>query len=301
MISLNLKLCKPDPFSIRRGPFHLGKELPMNAEKDLRSRLQLSLRKLMHCQTNKRGYVRFPEENLVDGISLKHFEADLRDGDGNELRMKFCAAHSSAALAVNCFAWFNQSDRKPLLSLLGKNGANTLRFEKKLPIFHGGRPPNLDVWIERGDEVIGIESKFTEYLVKKKPGFSKAYDRLRPPANSESCWWSVYEQAKRGKPRYLDIAQLVKHYFGLWRYKRSENAAKSVNFLFMFWEPQNWQDLDVCQHHRQECAELAQATKESVIPFNWLSYPNLWQEWLKSPVLAQHAQDLIRRYGVQVK
>jgi hypothetical protein len=49
------------------------------------------------------GYVRDPSENLLEDI-----EADLCQGDGNELEEKFRAAHSSSALAVNNFAPFKR-------------------------------------------------------------------------------------------------------------------------------------------------------------------------------------------------
>ena len=47
--------------------------------------------------------------------------------------MKFCAVHSSCALAVNCFAPFKVDPSR--LRLLGKQGASNVEFEKKLPIF----------------------------------------------------------------------------------------------------------------------------------------------------------------------
>lgn len=272
----------------------------MKGEKGLQIKLQRAFRDRMPCKTDEKGYVRYPADNLVEGVYLEQFEADLREGAGEELRMKFCACHSSAALAVNCFAWFKHPDRLPYLTLLGSQGANDLRFESRLPIFRGGTPPNIDVWIERDGEIIAIESKLTEYLLEKQAKFSKAYDRLTPPGQSELCWWTVYQQAKKGKPQHLDIAQLVKHYLGLWTYKQKMKPPKPVHFLYIFWEPQDWEKIEVCRQHRQECAELAQATEESHIPFQWLTYRDLWQQWLKVPALAQHAKDLIARYDVSV-
>ena len=45
--------------------------------------------------TDNKGYTRLPQENLVSGIDLATVEDDLRGGDGDELRMKVCAVHSS--------------------------------------------------------------------------------------------------------------------------------------------------------------------------------------------------------------
>lgn len=55
---------------------------------------------------DEKGYVSEVGQNLIEGVHLVDFEADLRQGDGNELEEKFRAAHSSSALAVNTFAPF---------------------------------------------------------------------------------------------------------------------------------------------------------------------------------------------------
>ena len=46
-----------------------------------------------HLTLDAKGYVREPSENLIEGVRLADFEADLRQGDGNELEGKFRAAH----------------------------------------------------------------------------------------------------------------------------------------------------------------------------------------------------------------
>lgn len=71
-----------------------------------RRRAQRALRQQFAGASDTKGYVRSPVDNLVPGVRLEQFEDDLRKGAGDELRMKFCALHSSAALAVNTFAPF---------------------------------------------------------------------------------------------------------------------------------------------------------------------------------------------------
>ena len=195
----------------------------MRGDRARQTAAQRALRQQFTGVADARGYVAAPADNLLDGVSLAQFEEDLRSGDGSELDGKFCAVHSSSALAVNTFAWFKTVDRLPLLALCGIKGANTLSFERRFPIFRGGRAPNLDVWIETDTVDLAIESKLTEYLVPKRPAFSPAYDRLAPPGLAEPCWWQVYEQAKTAAPGYLDIAQLVKHYFGLRKHRRPQD------------------------------------------------------------------------------
>ena len=79
----------------------------MKSASDPRARARTALQHQFTGPTDA-GYVDWPQANLVPGVRLEQFESDLRRGDGGELRMKFCAVHSSAALAVNCFAPFKE-------------------------------------------------------------------------------------------------------------------------------------------------------------------------------------------------
>jgi hypothetical protein len=264
----------------------------MTSTSDLNKKAKTALRS--KCTgTDERGYFREPQENLVPGVNLEQFEDDLRKGDGNELRMKFCAAHSSAALAVNCFAPFKHSQHN--LSLLGQTGGQ-VTFEKKLQIFPGRRGPNIDVWIERENDVVAVESKLLEYLTPKKAKFDEIYAQLGP--KTEPAWWKMYQQAKNSPEQHLDRAQLIKHYFGLRDYQNSAQRPLQVTLLYIFWEPLNWQEVEQCKRHRSEIAEFAAAVSTSTILFRWMTYNELWKEWSTVPALAEHANRLITRYEV---
>ena len=132
---------------------------------NIASRAKAALLQNFSGSTDNKGYTRSPQQNLLPGIDLATVEGDLRGGHGDELRMKFCAVHSSCALAVNCFAPFKVDPGR--LRLLGKQGSN-VEFEKKLPIFDRRRCPNLDVWVERENDVVAVESKLLEYLDSEK-------------------------------------------------------------------------------------------------------------------------------------
>ncbi len=246
---------------------------------------------------DKKGYTHLPQENLLPGIDLATVEDDLRNGDGDELRMKFCAVHSSCALAVNCFAPFKVQPSR--LALLGEQGATRVEFEHKLNIFHGGTAPNLDVWIERGNGVVAVESKLLEYLTPKKSEFSPAYDRLAPP-KSDPYWWRIYEEAKGGTEQHLDRAQLVKHYFGLNKFRKDHPEGLEPTLLYIFWEPLNWQELEECGKHKEEVECFADAVAHSQIKFRWMTYNDLWREWTGIPDLTTHAQRLKSRYQVRM-
>lgn len=273
----------------------------MSSESATKRKLHRALRRHVQPPLDSKGYTTTPAENLVEGVTLDLFEDDLRKGSGGELRMKFCAAHSSAALAVNTFAWFKHTARSPSLSLFGSTGANCLTLEKPFPIFRKGTPPNLDVWIERNHENVAIESKLTEYFTKKRPSFSTKYDELERLPLAESGWWRVYQQAKKAAPQHLDIAQLVKHYFGLWKFQQETATKKPIRFLYLFWEPRNGDAIQICKDHRKELEvlqHLADCGLDSDITFSSMTYSELWQDWSANPALAQHAANLKQRYDI---
>ena len=174
-----------------------------------------------------------------------------------------------------------------------------VEFEKPLKIFRGGTPANLDVWIELDDGAIAIESKLLEYLQPKKPQFSPAYDRLSPPV-SESSWWTVFREAKKGTAQHLDRAQLLKHYFALCRLQRSKEPPPSLTLLYLFWEPLNWPDVAECRQHRKEVEEFADNVADASIPFKWMTYSQLWNQWNEVPALKEHATRLKGRYEVAI-
>ena len=247
------------------------------------------------------GYVANPEDNLVPGVRLNQFRGDLERGAGRELRGKFRAVHSSSALAVNTFAPFK--DRPADLVILGLTGFEAPAFEKQLPIGLLGTPPTLDVFLRRGDEVIAIESKFLEYFTPKEAKFSTSYNRAALPW-AEDCWWQVLEDAKHAEARNLDVAQLVKHYFGVSRLlalgdEKGWKPARAT-LLYLYWEPANAADLAACLQHRREIEELAARAANSKVVFRAMSYPELWREWSALPALSKHAESLQKRYGITV-
>lgn len=184
-----------------------------------KSQLKQALRERVTAPCDRRGYVQLPTDNLVDGVSLELFEDDLRRGRGNELQMKFCAAHSSAALVVNCFAWFKRADHLNKLQLLGEQGAISLCFERQCPVFKGGTPPHFDVWIERDHSIVAVESKLMEYFTAKAAQFSCAYDGSDCQMLMEEMWQKVYRRVNLSEECCLDVGQLIKHYLGIRRYK----------------------------------------------------------------------------------
>lgn len=250
-------------------------------------------------------YVKTIELNLVPGVMPSMFEKDLGQGSGSELLgsdkgpPKFCAAYSSAALAVNCFARWKHQPRT--LDLVGRTGFAAIEFEAKCPNgLPRAMPPNLDLVARSPRAVVAIESKCTEYLGRKTARFSARYESLIDD-HRDGGWATAY-RALKGNPksfRFLDAAQLVKHYLGL----RHTFKTGRLTLLYLYWEPQNPEDDETFKTHRDEIVAFAALVAGSSIEFRHRSYSQLWDAWSarKEPSwLAGHVRNLKQRYEVPI-
>lgn len=254
--------------------------------------------------SDHRGYVRHPEQNLIPGVLLGQFEEELRGGDGDELRMKFCAVHSSAALVVNTFSHFKEYPKE--LSVKGLPWPTEPQFERRLPVVLGRRPANLDLWLQCDSRVLAVESKFLEYLTPKasstsKPAFAPAYFAL--PEVILGPWRTVCEEIQADRRRlYLDRAQLLKHILGLQRWVQAQESPEtfSATLLYLFWEPTDSEVADACRKHREEVTEFVERAAVQAIKVDWSTYQDLWSEWDANPSLTAHVKNLRKRYNVSL-
>lgn len=247
------------------------------------------------------GYVTTAALNLVAGVTLASVEDDLLQGDGNELRGKFRAAHSSSALAVNAFAPFKSLPAE--LQMDDRSGFATIQFERKC--HHGligRRAPNLDLVAEGHDEVVGVESKCLEFLAPHTAKFADAYVNEIRDARRETSWFA-HMQSLIENPRlykFLDAAQLVKHAFGL----SHTFPGRALSLLYIFWEPINPERDPVFSAHREEIARFASSISGSSPTFSAISYPEQWDAWdaaASTQWLREHVGQLRRRYCVAVE
>ncbi len=179
---------------------------------------------------DQRGYLSSYEHNLFQPLNPQSKLA-FDQGSGSELRdkptgpAKMRALHSSSALAVNFFDAWVGSDTKPLMEIFGlETEPADIRFEGQYPTGLPGNPPNLDVVFElQSGLIVGIESKFTEWLTPKstsKPAFKEKYfpagagvwDHVGLP---ETQRLAEEVQSKALVFRHLDAPQLMKHALGL--------------------------------------------------------------------------------------
>jgi hypothetical protein len=206
-----------------------------------------------------RGYLTSVDANLLQPLSARtkqSFEngsgAELQDTPSRPAKMK--ALHSSSALGVNVFDYWVDRDTSSLLSALGLDSGSldALTFEAQFPTGLQGNPPNLDVALEYSDgHVIGVESKFSEWLTPK----SKNKAPFKPKYFSEAI--GLWES--KGLPktqrlaeavntqeeifRHLDVPQLLKHALGM---ANQLGSQFSLYYIYFDWDgPES-------EVHRQE-------------------------------------------------
>lgn len=207
---------------------------------------QIDWAKLQGHAPDSRGYLPTYQANLHRPLSTKALGCFTK-GSGNELRdtrkrpAKMRALHSSSALVVNVFdGWCDAPDKA--LQVLGlPTGAVQMEFEAQLPTGLDGKPPNLDLCIWWADgTVLGVESKFTEWLTPKSPGkelFKDKYfpaDRKLWAAKGLSRCQELARLLRDGRLvyRHLDAAQLLKHILGL------ASTARRFELCYLYFDVQ---------------------------------------------------------------
>ena len=244
---------------------------------------------------NAHGYAARPDLNLVPGVQLADIQADFLQGSGNELEGKFCAAHSSSALAANTFGPWRKIPQE--LNLLGMSGFTSFQFERQCPTGLGGIPPNLDFLVDGPEIVIGAESKFLEILTPKQPKFAHSYKPENLP-QMEKSWSEWMAELKAGPEQYLDAAQLVRHYLGL--RNQPEFKGKKILLLYIFWEPENALDFPEYRQHREELAIFESKVKKSDVTFAWMTYPQLWDQWESRGLYPDPVREIRKRYLLSI-
>lgn len=179
---------------------------------------------------DSRGYLANYDLNLFQPLSSDALLAFTR-GSGSELLpsairpAKMAALHSSSALAVNAFDYWSGKPLKAIAYALGIDQEPAkFRFEAQFPTGLGGTPPNLDLAFSYPDgQILGVESKFSEWLTPKPPHKENFKAKYFP--EGKLLWSQVglpnaqrlaeSMQMNELEFRHLDAAQLLKHMLGL--------------------------------------------------------------------------------------
>lgn len=196
---------------------------------DLKQR-QIRWAKSAGLQPDSAGYLSNFEANLLRPLSRQSRKAFER-GSGSELLdtknrpAKMRALHSSSALAVNVFDNWVESNTDPLRVALGLTGEIvSISFEEQFPTGLGGIPPNVDVALRLSTgHVIGIESKFSEWVTPKPTGRESFKPAYFPAGNSLwqsknlPCSQKLAELVNNGIEKFihLNVPQLLKHALGM--------------------------------------------------------------------------------------
>jgi hypothetical protein len=180
------------------------------------------------------------------------------------------ALHSSSALAVNAFDYWSGKPLAPIASALGmRQSPSRFSFEAQFPTGLGGKPPNLDLaFLYPDNHILGVESKFSEWLTPR----SKAYFKAKYFPGDKLVWSQVgLPRAQRLAEKmqkqervfgYLDAAQLLKHMLGL------ATAAPGQTSLYYLYFDCPGQESSI---HRAEIEQFAEVIG-SDMRFYWTSY-----------------------------
>ena len=248
---------------------------------DLKQR-QIRWAKSADLQPDSASYLSNFEANLLRPLSRQSREAFER-GSGSELvdakdrPAKMRALHSSSALAVNVFDSWVDSNMKPLSTVLGLNDeVISISFEEQFPTGLGGIPPNIDVAMKLSTgHVIGIESKFSEWLTPKPTGRESFKPAYFPAGNSLwqskslPCSQKLAELVNDGTEKFihLNVPQLLKHALGM-----ANELHDQFSLFYMYYD---WPgpESDVHQSEIQRFVQLL----GSELRFKSFSYQEIFQ------------------------
>lgn len=267
----------------------------------------IKLREKSNLVTDEKGYVisMNPEDNLYKILdNWNEIKDEIGKGQGSELiikngRMKFCALHSSSALCVNNFALFKQNFKNS--SFLQNSNFTEAVFEKKLST--GISTPNLDFYLENTDTIIGIESKFTEYLSPKmentKENLCKYFMREELSFLPRLFDSIILNYINCSDKMYLNVAQLIKHSIGLLKNKGDREAI----LVYIYWEPKSWDINGEYQKiHSQHKAEIEDFSKRinKFITFKHLSYTEIWENYNDYNIDARDIITIKEKYSIDL-
>jgi hypothetical protein len=265
----------------------------MSAKSDLVNR-QRAWASSVGLKVDDRGYFSSIQANLFQPLSIRAGPS-FAQGSGSELTdtrnrpAKMKALHSSAALAVNVFDYWAEREAAPLFSALKlKESPARIKFEAQFPTGLEGIPPNLDLALEfENSRVVGVESKFSEWLTPKppkkkwfKPKYFPASTKLWSEKGLLACQLLAEElNAGTRHYRYLDAGQLLKHALGL---ATQQPGKFELYYLYFDWPGRE------SAMHGEEVQQFSGIVSHD-FKFTALSYQELYKH-LSNEIGAEHAE-----------
>ena len=244
---------------------------------------------------------------LFDYLPISEIVAAVERSPGNEIRSsKLASPESSAALAFNTFGFFiKRAGELPIIPCTEDCGwpATFVSIEQTAPFPWSprGRHPWLDAFVETELHIIGIESKrYEPYRAKKFGKFSKAYWR---PVWGDQMKPYERDAISQGDSRFgrLDVAQLVKHAFGL--RTEGQRRGKAVRLVYLYAEPSIWPDgkevnLLHMNEHMGELRQFGDEVSGAEVIFSACSYRSLLQQWRgqTDSEIRSHAENIVKEF-----
>jgi hypothetical protein len=235
------------------------------------------------------GYCLTAEQNVP--WLTERMRKELEEGDGKELGSeerpgKVCALHSSSALGLNVFGYWQDRDRAPLATALGlSQSISDVQFERKFATGVRPRSPNVDIVLTLNDgSIVAIESKFTEW--QGTAGTKPLRDAYLP---SDTKRWAQAgllgaQRAAEGcreVPGFvrLDVSQLLKHMLGLASQERPWR-------LVLLW----FKELGtLSEQMEREIARFQDILGPDAARFSAMTYQELWSR-LQGSLDEQHGR-----------
>lgn len=227
------------------------------------------------------GYLGSCKDNLFEDLSSSAKEA-FTQGEGNELKSKMKAMHSSSALAVNVFHYWatkEETERTPLRVALSIQEDALIVPCKDVNIkfeFHPSWPlstikPNIDVLYGAACKGIGIESKLLEWLGSHAASFGESYfkhDELWNVHNLPKCQKLVHALvANPTKYKHLDVAQLLKHSLGL-----ATHFGRNFELRYVYYDLED----PASKLHKQEINEFTDSVGQE-LNFHAITYQDIFK------------------------
>jgi len=201
--------------------------------------------------------------------------------DSQEIPSKMQALHSSSALGVNIFQYWQ---KRGLISEIasacgfcnrGNHVSERIVFEEKYKIASKFViPPNIDVVIHNNKsskfKLFAVECKFSEaYGGRRHGGLKSAY------LAEQNLWTDLSNLEKLAKEispdderySYLHAAQLIKHILGL----KTKLGNKNFRLLYLWYDVLGKEGAD----HRVEVKDFTEIAKSDGIKFHAMTYQEL--------------------------
>ena len=219
----------------------------------------------------------------------KFFIDQYLNGDGNELKSHFWSNNSSSRLAFELYSWLANEEK-----------VLDFEFEFKLKgIKHSPKRPNMDVFIETNEEIIFIESKYTEmsepnlnklpqsYYLKNakstKNGDIKSELKARYYNDENACKYftkfiNLVDKHLNGNKNkrygWLDYSQEIKHLIGIYLFltdeKNKQYKDKKIRFYNIFYfDNKKHKDIEIDNYFFEEAEKMM---KELIDNFDYKFY-----------------------------